>query len=379
MNVDGAVSVNPPILQFGTGRFLQAHVDLFISQALAQGNALGGVAVVQSTDSPQSSVRAGALASGYPVQLRGMQGGERFEQTLRVNAVHAVWHARRDWSRLREAMAAQVQVIVSNTAENGFALDARDTADLLQSPNTTPFSYPAKLVVLLHHRWQQQPNVPLTLFPCELVNRNGDVLRSLVSNLARAWQAEPAFIRYVNEHCVWANSLVDRIVSTPLEPAGAIAEPYALWAIEHHPCLVLPCLHPDIVVTDDLAGFAQRKLWLLNLGHTLLAEYWLRDHSPANLTVMQAMQTHSMRDALEDAWEQEVLPVFEAEGSGDEALLYLNSLRDRLLNPFLEHRISDIAKDHAQKKQRRLAPVVQRARALSLKLAQPQLTAALQT
>jgi len=44
-----------PILQFGTGRFLQAHVDLFVSQALARGEALGGIAVVQTTSSVQSS------------------------------------------------------------------------------------------------------------------------------------------------------------------------------------------------------------------------------------------------------------------------------------------------------------------------------------
>ena len=43
-----------PILQFGTSRFLQAHVDLFVSEALESGDALGGITVVQSTDSPTS-------------------------------------------------------------------------------------------------------------------------------------------------------------------------------------------------------------------------------------------------------------------------------------------------------------------------------------
>jgi mannitol-1-phosphate/altronate dehydrogenase len=51
--------------------------------------------------------------------------------------------------------------------------------------------------------------------------------------------------------------------------------------------------------------------------------------------------------------------------------------RDRLLNPFLEHRLADIAKDHAQKKLRRLAPVVERAAALQLPIAQTQLRNAL--
>ena len=56
---------------------------------------------------------------------------------------------------------------------------------------------------------------------------------------------------------------------------------------------------------------------------------------------------------------------------------YLVSLRERLLNPYLAHRLADIAQNHAQKKQRRLAPIVALARQLGLHLAQPRLNAAL--
>ena len=34
-----------PILQFGASRFLQAHVDLFVSEALPRGEAMGRIAV----------------------------------------------------------------------------------------------------------------------------------------------------------------------------------------------------------------------------------------------------------------------------------------------------------------------------------------------
>ena len=46
-----------PILQFGTSRFLQAHVDLFVSEALQRGEALGKITVVQTTSSPESRKR----------------------------------------------------------------------------------------------------------------------------------------------------------------------------------------------------------------------------------------------------------------------------------------------------------------------------------
>jgi len=365
------------ILQFGTGRFLQSHVDLFVSQALAQGQALGGISVVQSTTSPVSSVRAAALAKGYPVEIRGMQHGQPVQETVQVQSVRQVWHADQQWAEIRAAMVSSVQVIVSNTADAGYVLDASDSAELLTHVTHTPRSYPAKLVALLHHRWQQWPEAPLTLYPCELVSRNGDTLRELVATLAQSWGADAAFIRYLREHCVWVNSLVDRIVSSPLEPAGAVAEPYALWAIEQQPRMVLPCTHPAMVVTNDLAAFEQRKLWLLNLGHSYLAELWMAQGSAPDTTVLQAMHTPALRDPLEAVWANEVLPVLDAEGSGDVARQYLEELRERLLNPFLAHRLADIAKDHAQKKFRRLAPVVQRAEQLKLGLAQTQLRAAL--
>jgi len=369
--------VTHPILQFGTGRFLQAHVDLFVSDALRRGEALGKITVVQSTDSPQSSARATALSQGYRVEVRGMQDGQPVERVVEVDSVQTVWHADRDWSLLLDAMASSVQVIVSNTADTGYALDGADTAECLHDGSKTPRSFPAKLVVLLHHRWQHLPAQPLTLFPCELVSRNGDTLRQIVRNLARQWQTEQAFVHYLETHCIWANSLVDRIVSSPLEPAGAVTEPYALWAIEAQPGMVLPCRHPSMVLTNDLPQFEQRKLWLLNLAHTFLADRWIALSRSADETVVQAMHDPAMRTPLESVWADEVLPVFDAEGGGIPARSYLVELRDRLLNPFLEHRLADIAKSHSEKLRRRILPVVERADQLGLNIPQPLLRQAL--
>jgi tagaturonate reductase len=365
------------ILQFGTGRFLQAHVDLFVSDALRQGDALGKVTVIQSTGSLQSSARALALARGYQVEVRGQLRGRTVATTVQVDSVQTVWHADRHWSQLLRVMASTVQVIVSNTADAGYVLDAQDNVALLEESASTPRSFPAKLVVLLYHRWLHLPSAALTIFPCELVSRNGDVLRNIVSTLAGQWAMNPIFIKYVETHCIWVNSLVDRIVSSPLEPAGAVTEPYALWAIEEQDGMVLPCRHAAIVLTKDLQQFELRKLWLLNLGHTFLAERWLTQHRPIDETVLQAMNAPSMRAQLESVWQDEVMPVFDAEGHGESARAYLVELRDRLLNPFLEHQLADIAKNHSEKLQRRFLPVVNRAKQLNLPIKQPQLRQAL--
>lgn len=370
------------ILQFGTSRFLQAHVDLFVSQALDRGDAgqaLGGITVVQTTSNSASAERVAALAAGggYLVRIRGLRRGQRVDDTVTCHAVRQAWQADADWSALREAMATHVRVIVSNTADRGYQLDDLDGPALIDDSLHAPRSFPAKLLVLLHHRWQTLPAADLSIFPCELIERNGDALRDVVRGMAAQWKLEANFIAWLGEQCVWANSLVDRIVSEALHPVGAVAEPYALWAIERQPGLVLPCAHEDILLTDDLERHERLKLFLLNAGHTFLAERWLVDQRAQDETVQLAMNDTVSRSELESLWAEEVLPVFEALGQRTEAEAYLVDLRERLLNPFLDHRLSDIAQNHAQKKQRRLAPVVALADKLQCGLAQPRLRAAL--
>jgi tagaturonate reductase len=368
-----------PILQFGTSRFLQAHVDLFVSEAAEAGCALGGITVVQTTASPASSARLRAIArpEGFEVVVRGLVRGEPLTASRTCRSVRAALDARTQWPLVRAQLRGPVRVVVSNTGDTGWALDGGDAAPLLADGAAAPASFPAKLLVLLHDRWRAAPGADLTLLPCELVARNGERLRELVAQLARAWSCPAPFVDWMHGHVVWANSLVDRIVSEALEPVGAIAEPYALWAVERQARLVLPCTHPSIVLTDDLARFERLKLYLLNLGHTLLADAWLKGGHAADLTVRQAMENAPLRAALEDAWQHEVLPVFDALGQGEEARCYLAELRDRLLNPFLAHRLADIAQNHRQKLARRIEPLVALAGERVPGLAQPRLRALL--
>lgn len=373
--------MSEPILQFGTSRFLQAHVDLFVSQALERGpagQALGGVTMVQTTRSPASAERIAALATGgsYPVRIRGLREGGPVDEEVVCHAVRQAWQADAAWPALREAIAADVRVIVSNTGDGGWQLDAADGPALLGEVRQAPRSFPAKLLVLLHHRWQALPEAPLTIFPCELIERNGEALRGIVRTLAEQWALPPAFVAWLANHCVWANSLVDRIVSEALHPVGAVAEPYALWAVERQPGLLLPCVHEDIVVTDQLSRFERFKLFLLNAGHSWLAERWLAGPREPDCTVLQAMEGPLRRD-LESLWAEEVLPVFDALGEGGEARAYLAQVRERLLNPFLAHRLADIAQNHERKKERRFAPIVALAASLECGVAQPRLRAAL--
>ena len=78
----------------------------------------------------------------------------------------------------------------------------------------------AKLMQLLFARFQAGGQ-KLTVMPAELIARNGETLRARVLELSAPLSAD--FAGWASENVVFANSLVDRIVSEPLEPAGAVA------------------------------------------------------------------------------------------------------------------------------------------------------------
>ena len=369
-----------PILQFGTSRFLLAHADLFVSQALDKGEALGRIAIVQTTGNAESLKRVAALNNGapYPVRIRGIRDGQEVDEEIQGGAVARALTAATDWAEVRR-LACEAEVILSNTGDRGYELDSADSAGLAGDFTIVPKSFPAKLCMLLLERFQRNPEVPVSIFPCELVPRNGEKLKQVIRRLADEWQLPAGFAFYLNEKCRFANSLVDRIVSEPIDPVGAVAEPYALWAIEKQDGLVLPCTHPAVVLTDDLDHYEKLKLFLLNLGHSYLAERWLQDARAKDETVRQAMADDALVADLETLWRDEVLPVFAAEGMGDDAQAYIGVLRERLRNPFLAHRLSDIAGNHDEKKRRRFVPVIAVAERLGLSLPQSKLRAALAT
>jgi tagaturonate reductase len=184
------------------------------------------------------------------VRIRSLLHGERIDTTVICRAVREALQAAADWPRLLDMMAGDVRVIVSNTADRSYQLDPQDGPGLVGHPRQVPRSFPAKLLVLLHHRWRCLPATELSIFPCELIERNGDTLRDLVTDLARTWALPHDFIAWLRGHCVWANSLVARIVSEALHPVGALAEPYALWAIEQQDRLVQPRLRAALAAHD---------------------------------------------------------------------------------------------------------------------------------
>ena len=340
------------VLQFGSGRFLRAFADLFIDQANRQGQAVGRVVVVQST----GDARAEGLnrqGGSYHVAVRGLEGGRVVDRVERCASVSRAVSANGQWGEvLALAASPALKVVLSNTTEKGYDLDPADTPAL-----APPRSFPAKLALALHARWRAGLPAPL-LVPCELRERQADLLKGLVAGLARGWGMEPAFLAWL-EAAPWLNNLVDRIVTgTPAEhpllgsdPLLTACEPYALFAIEKKEGVAPFIEHPAVTWTTDVMPYFLRKVRLLNGGHTaLLIKAW-----PLGLRSVREAATHAeLGPWLEGLLSEEIVPVLQ--GRVDDPAGFARQVLDRFRNPFIDHKLADIAAHHDAKVQVRLVP-----------------------
>ncbi len=344
------------ILQFGTGRFLQAHVDLLLDEAAKSGQMVGKICALQSSGQAEGKSRAEALNAhpAYPVRIEGYRDGKVIEEQRKVSIIDRalILADPKQWQQALTLVKGPVRTIISNTADRGYELCKDDRPDM-----RPPTSFPAKLLLLLRERFDAG-GPPLTILPCELINGNADQLRGIILELGRDWHFADDLLTWINRDCVWANTLVDRIVSESLIPIGAVAEPYALWAIQDVPGLIPPGTHPDIHVVKDLYPYEMLKLGVLNLSHTFLVDLWLRRGRPENPSlVSEIIKDPDYFPVLQELLSSEVLPVLRALLPGQDPDHYMTTVIERFSNPFLKHRLADIAQNHEEKVRRRILMV----------------------
>lgn len=354
--------MNQTLLQFGGGNFLRAFVDLFLHEANTADDAHGRAVVVTSTDSPRTRL-INEQNGSYHVALRGMSGGSTVDDTVAVtkslsHSLSATTH----WAQVLEvARSPELRWIVSNTTEAGFALDPADTEETFSpavnpAVATAPHSFPAKLLAVLAHRLAAgEPTV--AILPCELVEDNGPALLDLMRSQADIWQLPHDLIEAIGQ-CPLPATLVDRIVSgrpdqhalLSQDPLLTVAEPYASWVLESVPGLEL-FPHAAITMTDDVSEYALRKVRLLNGAHTALVCHAM----PMGLqTVGDAMRNPAVQQWLRHLLFDEILPVLEGRIVDGDA--FAETALERFANPFLQHRLADIALQHDAKVATRLLP-----------------------
>lgn len=344
------------LLQFGAGRFLRAFVDRFVHQANAAGQGVGRVVVVQSTPGARAE-RLNAQPEGFHVAVRGLSHGTVVDRVEPVASIARALSATCDWDEvLRVARSPDLRWVVTNATEAGYALDPAD-----RPTSRPPSAMPAKLLQVLWARHQAGLG-PLVLLPCELIEHNAPRLRQIVLDLARDWNLSADFQVWLHDRCLWLENLVDCIVTPgptdhPLaaqDPLLISAEPYSLWAIARPADGSQPLFeHPAIQWVDSVDPWYLRKVRLLNGLHTAMAA---RYRPQGFETVLQVLRDPAAVDWLRGVAYEEILPTLVARVNG--AAQFADTVFERFANPFLAHRLADIANNEVAKMEVRLGPTV---------------------
>ncbi len=130
-------------------------------------------------------------------------------------------------------------------------------------------------------------------------------------------------------------------------------EPFASWVIQAPGGVVL-LDHPAVTMTGDVGPYALRKIRILNGAHTALVA---RTRGSGTRSFARRSRTRRPRAWLEALLLEEVVPALGDRIVDGEA--FVAAVLERFRNPFLDHRLADIAVDHEQKLRLRLVPTYQ--------------------
>ncbi|MDP4151544.1 MAG: tagaturonate reductase, partial [Bacteroidota bacterium] len=366
-------SLPEKVLQFGTGVLLRGLPDFFVDKANRQGAFNGRIVVIKSTDAGDAGVfdRQDGL---YTLCIRGLEKGARTGENIICSAISRVLSAKDQWQDILEcARNPDMQIVISNTTEVGIQLMEDD---IRKSP---PVSFPGKLLAFLYARFnacQGSPSGGMVIIPTELIVANGRKLAAIVKELAVLNDLGPAFGQWLEEHCRFCDSLVDRIV--PGRPDKAtiqqlqddlgykdellcVSEVYRLWAIEGddrvRSVLSFAQADPGVIIRPDIGIYRELKLRLLNGTHTLscglafLAGF---------VTVKEAMDDANFSAFVSDLMLKEIAPSIPYDLPVQEAKDFGLQVLDRFRNPHIRHQWISITMQYSSKMKMRDIPVLLR-------------------
>lgn len=355
------------MIQFGEGNFMRAFVDWQLQQMNNKGLFQGSAVLIQ----PLEQGLGGLLSEQdylYTVLLNGILDQKIVSDREIMTSVSRLINPYSDYdSFLGLAEDDGIEFITSNTTEAGIAYNPEDRLE--DAPQK---SYPGKLTALLYKRFQLGKK-GFVIIPCELIDRNGEKLREIVLQYAAQWKLGDDFALWIEKENTFCCSLVDRIVpGYPRDKADELAqelgyrdnlmvtaEPFLFWVIEGPAWLKerLPLAQAglNVVVTEDMTPYRERKVHLLNGPHTAMVSLGLL----AGLETVEDVMNDGVFSAfVRELMENELIPMLDL--PVEELQSYAEAVQERFKNPFIRHELTSIYLNSISKFKTRLLPVLLR-------------------
>ncbi|GIV36365.1 MAG: altronate oxidoreductase [Cyclobacteriaceae bacterium] len=334
------------VLQFGSGNFLRAFADWIIQKANDRIGFNTGVAVVQSISKNTTLARQNG---SFTVNIRGYKNSRTISIADKVDAIQRIVNGNILADLEKEAANPNLEIIISNTTETGITFDPSDT-----SASTISKTFPGKLTQVLFKRYRVYPEKNVAIIPCELIEKNGSVLKECVIKYSRHWNLGLKFEDYIQNKIHFCHTLVDRIVTGTPENISRLqndlgyednaivtCEPYYLWVIEASPwvqkAFPLDKAGLNVIYTNNLEPYRNRKVRILNGMHTLMAPI---GYLAGLQSVKDVMNHNTIGSFIKLVLKKEILPFL----PGDRKInnLYSQEVIRRFLNPAINHNLIDI-------------------------------------
>lgn len=369
-------SPTPPvrIVHLGLGAFHRSHQAWYTQHA---GDATEWGIAAFTGRRPDAATALAEQDGLYTLVERG-DTSDTFEVIGSI--VEAVDGA--DGGRLTALVAAAPTAVVTLTiteAAYGLGPDGRldpsaphvaaDLRELRAGATGRPATPVGRLVRALAER-KRAGTGPLAVVCCDNLSNNGIVARNAVVGMAEAWDAELAV--WIGDNISFVSSSVDRITPRTteadvqavreacgyLDNSPVVAEPFRNWVLSGR----FPAGRPrwedaGAVFVEEIEPYENRKLWLLNGAHSLLAYAGqLRGHS----TVAEALADTVCRSAVEGFWNEAEANLAgpSAHGADLQVPAYRAELLARFRNARIAHHLAQIAMDGSTKLRMRAVPVL---------------------
>lgn len=359
------------VMQFGEGNFLRAFTDYWFDVANEKAGWNGKCVIVKPRNSRSETCdKLNAQQGLYTLYLRGREGSGKIDRRRVISSVSRCINPYEEAgfdAMMALAVSEELEYVVSNTTEAGIVYDP---ACALQDRPCA--SFPGKLTQVLYARYRAgKPG--LVILPCELNDNNGTMLKDCVLQYARQWALEAGFVDYVNQDCLFCNTLVDRIVPGGIKDPAAlkameeangyrdalidVGEVFGVWNIEGPAWLAdkLPFKAAGLncPVVPDVTPYKKRKVRILNGAHTgFVPGAYLAGFD----IVRDCMEDDTVRGFMNRMLREEVMPTLPLDRQDLES--FAAAVEDRFNNPFVEHALISISLNSTSKWRARNLPTL---------------------
>lgn len=347
-------NLKPGILHVGVGNFHRAHLEDYLNTLFGKDSSQMDWAVSGAMLLPGDKDLYEALKESdgrYTLTICGRDGKD---QAKEIDSLVEVNWVGDDPQKILGKMADPNTRIISMTiTEGGYNIDRKSGEfDLnnqavkkdLANPGSpeTVFGYIAEGL-----RQRKQANAgPVTILSCDNLQHNGNTTRKAFMTFMEA--QDPELAKWAEKNVTFPNSMVDRI--TPAthpedrerlnkkngthDKAPVYCEDFIQWVIEDNFANGRPRWEEvGVEMTNDVTGYENMKLSLLNASHTLLSY-------PAFLAgyrkVDEAMGDEDIVKFTRQYMDLDATPYVPAPGNTD-----LEEYKTTLIERFGNHSVSD--------------------------------------